>query len=123
MEGGTLAVFAFEPNCAALHFHQAFGDVQTQTGAGRFTSFWVLRAEKFLENFLLIFKVYADPAILDPDMNDLGRAGWIPLVNASLGGDFNLPTLRRVFIGITHQVDQYLSQACAVCPNIGQFAG
>jgi hypothetical protein len=57
MKGGTLAVFAFIPNFAALHFHQAPGDVQAQAGARHFTGFWILGTEEFLENFLLILNI------------------------------------------------------------------
>ena len=38
MECGALPEFALEPDASALHFNEALGDVQSQTGSGNFTA-------------------------------------------------------------------------------------
>jgi hypothetical protein len=80
MECGALAEFTFKPDFPTLHFHQAAGDIQAQTGTGHFARFWIFRPEEFLKNLTLVVLVYADPFISNPVVNDSRCAAWIPHV-------------------------------------------
>ena len=66
MEGGPFTEFTIEPDAPTLHFHQALGDVQAQTGSRCFTRLGIFRAENSLEDPGLVLKTDANAVILHP---------------------------------------------------------
>ena len=123
MEGGSLAKFALEPDAPTLHFHQTFGDVQAQAGAGRFARLLVFGAEKFLEDLGLVFGADADAGVAHPQVDDARRAFGVPLVGGKVRAHDDVSFFGRIFVRVADEIGEHLSQARAVRPNVGQFGG
>src|SRR6266496_1847125 len=114
----AFAELAIEPDAPTLHLNKALRDVQAQTGSGSFTSFRIFRAEEALEDLCLIFKADADSIVFHPKMHYIFCAFRIPLVRCCFGADNNLSAFRCVLMGVTDQIDQHLSHANAVRPDL-----
>ena len=121
MEGCTVSKFAIEPDPSALHFNQALGDVQTQTGSGSFTRFRIIRAEELLEYLCLIFKADANSIILHPEMDHMFRTFRIPLIGGRFRAHKDLAAFGRVFMGIADEIGKHLSNTQTVRPDLRQF--
>ena len=70
MEGRPCPKLTVEPDAPALHFDQAFGDIQAQTRAWHFARFHVVGTEEFLEDLCLIFDADANPIVFHPEMDN-----------------------------------------------------
>ncbi len=69
-----------------------------------------------LENFRLVFLRNPNPAILNPDMEELQVAGLAFSVSIPLRSDCDLSAFRRIFMRIAQQICDDLIEARRISP-------